>query len=117
MLEAGMAALQAKSQRLCQLFITLVDEMCGEYGLRLLSPTDPLQRGSHLAYAHPERLRSDARVIDRGVIGDFRAPDTLRFGSHRCTRVTKMYGTRSRRCATCCRRSAGPSLDMPCELP
>jgi kynureninase len=48
--------------------------------LRLLSPTDPRQRGSHLAYAHPNGYQVMRALIDRGVIGDFRAPDTLRFG-------------------------------------
>lgn len=78
LLEAGTAALQAKSDRLCQLFIALVQEMCGE--LRLLSPADPHQRGSHVAYAHSNGYAVMRALIDRGVIGDFRAPDILRFG-------------------------------------
>src|SRR5688572_25761680 len=53
LLEAGTAALQAKSQGLCQLFIALVQEMCGSSDLQLLSASDPRQRGSHVAYAHP----------------------------------------------------------------
>jgi kynureninase len=84
LLEAGAAALQAKSQRLCQLFISLVQDMCGDQ-LQLLSPVDPRQRGSHLAYAHPNGYAVMRALIDRGVIGDFRAPDTLRFG------VTPLY--------------------------
>jgi kynureninase len=79
LLEAGTTALQAKSEQLCQLFIALVQEMCGEQ-LQLLSPADPRQRGSHLAYAHPNGYAVMRALIDRGVIGDFRAPDTLRFG-------------------------------------
>lgn len=78
LLEAGTAALQAKSDRLCQLFIALAQEMCPE--LRLLSSPDPQQRGSHLAYAHPNGYAVMRALIDRGVVGDFRAPDTLRFG-------------------------------------
>ncbi len=78
LLEAGTAALQAKSDRLCQLFIALAQEMCPE--LRLISSPDPQQRGSHLAYAHPNGYAVMRALIDRGVIGDFRAPDTLRFG-------------------------------------
>ncbi len=80
LLEAGTVALQAKSQRLCQLFVSLVQEMCGSAELRLLSPTDSRQRGSHLAYAHPNGYAVMRALIDRGVVGDFRAPDTLRFG-------------------------------------
>jgi len=80
LLEAGTAALQAKSQRLCQLFMSLVQEMPEGDELLLLSPADPQQRGSHLAYAHPNGYAVMRALIDRGVIGDFRAPDTLRFG-------------------------------------
>jgi kynureninase len=79
LLEAGTAALQAKAQRLCELFMTLAEEMCGNE-LRLLSPSDPRQCASHLAYAHPNGYAVMRALIDRGVIGDFRAPDTLRFG-------------------------------------
>ena len=79
LLEAGTVALQAKSQQLCQLFIGLVQEMCGDQ-LQLLSPADPRQRGSHVAYAHPNGYAVMRALIDRGVIGDFRAPDILRFG-------------------------------------
>jgi kynureninase len=79
LLEAGTTALQAKSEQLCQLFIALVQEMCGDQ-LQLLSPADPRQRGSHLAYVHPNGYAVMRALIDRGVIGDFRAPDTLRFG-------------------------------------
>lgn len=79
LLEAGTAALQAKSQRLCQVFIALAQEMCGDE-LRLLSPPDGRPRGSHVAYAHPNGYAVMRALIDRGVIGDFRAPDILRFG-------------------------------------
>jgi len=80
LLEAGTAALQDKSQRLCQLFIALVQDMCDSNELSLLSSPDSRQRGSHLAYAHPNGYAVMRALIDRGVIGDFRAPDTLRFG-------------------------------------
>jgi kynureninase len=79
LIEAGTSALQAKSQRLCELFMALVEEMCGD-ALRLIGPIDARQRGSHVAYAHPNGYAIMRALIDRGVIGDFRAPDTLRFG-------------------------------------
>jgi kynureninase len=80
LLEAGAAPLQAKSRRLTELFIALVREMCAGHELRLLSPAEPHGRGSHLAYAHPNGYEVMQALIDRGVIGDFRAPDVLRFG-------------------------------------
>ncbi|HKU17025.1 MAG TPA: kynureninase [Steroidobacteraceae bacterium] len=79
LLEAGTNALQAKSQRLCELFMALVQEMCGD-ALRLIGPSDARERGSHVAYAHPNGYAIMRALIDRGVIGDFRAPDTVRFG-------------------------------------
>jgi kynureninase len=80
LLEAGMAALQAKSQRLCGLFMALVQERCDCKELQLDSPPDGQPRGSHVAYAHPNGYAVMRALIDRGVIGDFRAPDSLRFG-------------------------------------
>jgi kynureninase len=80
LLEAGTAALQAKSSGLCQLFIALVQQMCDSKDLQLLSPPDPGRRGSHVAYAHPNGYAVMRALIDRGVIGDFGAPDIQRFG-------------------------------------
>jgi len=48
--------------------------------VRLASPPDPAQRGSHVVFAHPEGYAVMQALIDRGVIGDFRAPDLMRFG-------------------------------------
>jgi kynureninase len=62
------------------LFIDLVQEMCDGKELSLLSPSAPHQRGSHVAYAHPNGYAVMRALIDHGVIGDFRAPDILRFG-------------------------------------
>ena len=43
-------------------------------------PRDPAQRGSHVVFAHPEGYAVMQALIARGVIGDFRAPDLMRFG-------------------------------------
>jgi kynureninase len=75
-----MPALAAKGQRLCSLFIALVEDRCAGFGLDLVSPRDPAARGSHIAFAHPDAYAVMQCLIDRGVIGDFRAPDILRFG-------------------------------------
>ena len=48
--------------------------------VRLASPRDPTQRGSHVVFAHPEGYAVMQALIARGVIGDFRAPDLMRFG-------------------------------------
>jgi len=80
MLRAPMDALRAKSQHLIDLFIALVERDCAEYEFRLLTPRDSALRGSQVAFAHPDGYAIMQALIERGVIGDFRAPDVLRFG-------------------------------------
>ena len=75
-----MGALSAKSQRLIDLFIALVEQECAADGFRLLTPRDAARRGSQVAFAHPDGYAIMQALIARGVIGDFRAPDVLRFG-------------------------------------
>ena len=38
------------------------------------------QRGSHVSFRHPDGFAIMQALIARGVIGDFRAPEILRFG-------------------------------------
>jgi len=75
----GMAALRRKSLALTRFFAERVQATCP--GLTLASPTDDAQRGSQVCFAHPEiGYPVMQALIARGVIGDFRAPDILRFG-------------------------------------
>ena len=78
--EAPMPVLRAKSLRLAELFMSLVTQECDEFGFRLLTPVDPARRGSQVAFAYPEGYAIMQALIARGIIGDFRAPDVLRFG-------------------------------------
>jgi kynureninase len=75
----AMADVQAKSRRLSQLFVDEVEARCGSE-VRLASPADPAERGSHVVFAHPDGYAVMQALIARGVIGDFRAPDLMRFG-------------------------------------
>jgi len=75
----AMADVQAKSRRLSQLFVDEVEARCGGE-VRLASPRDATQRGSHVVFAHPEGYAVMQALIARGVVGDFRAPDLMRFG-------------------------------------
>ena len=75
-----MAAVSAKSQKLCSLFIDLVEDRCAGLGLTLATPRDPAARGSHVSFAHEHAYPIMQALIERGVIGDFRAPDIIRFG-------------------------------------
>jgi kynureninase len=77
----GMAALRAKSLELTRLFARLVRERCAGHGLRIVSPDEDARRGSQVSLARDEGAYAIVRaLIERGVIGDFRAPDVLRFG-------------------------------------
>jgi kynureninase len=71
---------RAKSVALATLFRTLVAQECDGLGLRLVSPADPDRCGSQVCYAHPEGYAIVQALITSGVVGDFRAPDVLRFG-------------------------------------
>ncbi len=77
----GMQALRAKSLALTDLFIALVEERCAGHGLALVTPREHASRGSQVCLARPEGAYAIVQaLIARGVIGDFRAPDILRFG-------------------------------------
>lgn len=75
---AEMDALWAKSQKLFDLFAELMAARCPEF--RAITPHDPGLRGSHISFAHDQAWPINNALIERGVIGDFRAPDVLRFG-------------------------------------
>ena len=102
-----MTAIRDKSIALTQLFIDLVEQRCGGRDLTLASPRAAAKRGSQGLSPIHTRLRDHAGVIARRVIGDFRAPDLLRFGFTRCTRVSSTYGTPSIGCATSSRAASG----------
>ena len=80
MLEADADARHAKSAALGDLFIALVEQECGAHGFTLAAPRDAALRGSQVSFAHPEGYAIMQALIARGVIGDFRAPDLIRFG-------------------------------------
>ncbi len=77
----GMAALRHKSLALTELFIQLVETRCAGQGLSLHTPRDAQLRGSQVSFAREEGGYAIVQaLIERDVIGDFRAPDLLRFG-------------------------------------
>ena len=76
-LEAPIHAIRTKSLKLADLFMALMEQ---EAGFTALTPTEPALRGSQVSFAHPDGYAIMQSLIGRGVIGDFRAPDVLRFG-------------------------------------
>ncbi len=79
----SLADLRARSLELSERFIVGVEAACPE--LALASPREGAQRGSQVSFRHPEGYAIMQALIARGVIGDFRAPDILRFG------ITPLY--------------------------
>ena len=75
--------LRARSIELSQQFIDGVLARCPD--LTLYSPSDPQQRGSQVSFAFEHGYAAIQALIDRGVIGDFRAPNIMRFG------ITPLY--------------------------
>ncbi|HVL58660.1 MAG TPA: kynureninase [Burkholderiaceae bacterium] len=69
-----------KSVALGETFIALADTQLAGFGFELSCPRDPQRRGSQVSLAHPNGYAIVQALIARGVIGDFRAPDILRFG-------------------------------------
>ncbi len=75
----GMDALRSKSLALTECFMRLVAERCGS--LRIITPHESQHRGSQVSLVRDDGAYAIVQaLIARGVIGDFRAPDVLRFG-------------------------------------
>ncbi len=69
---------RAKSIELCELFIREVEVTCPQ--LELASPRNPAERGSQVSFAFEDGYAVIQSLIANGVIGDFRAPNIMRFG-------------------------------------
>jgi kynureninase len=80
LLEASMADIRAKSLKQSGLFAQLIQQELAGQGFTLVSPRDDAMRGSQVCIAHEAGYPIMQALIARGVIGDFRAPDILRFG-------------------------------------
>jgi len=77
----GMDAIRKKSIALTDLFIALIDERLSNHRFSIITPRDISQRGSQVSISHPDDSYAIMQaLIARGVIGDFRPPDILRFG-------------------------------------
>lgn len=76
--DIDMRDIRAASIDLSQLFVAEVERRCPQ--LTFVSPRDPEQRGSQASFAFDNGYAAIQALIDRGVIGDFRAPNIMRFG-------------------------------------
>ncbi len=73
-------ALRGKSLALGDLLLERIEPLCEAYGIEVITPTEHHQRGSMIAVRHAEGYAVMQALIDRGIVGDFRPPDIMRFG-------------------------------------
>jgi kynureninase len=76
----GMDRLRAKSLALTQQVIDFADRRLRDFGVEVVTPREPELRGSQVSLRMPDAYQVCQALIERGVIGDFRAPDLLRLG-------------------------------------
>ncbi|WP_107705250.1 kynureninase [Nocardioides allogilvus] len=74
-----LGAVRTKSLALTDLFISLVEARVGEH-VSVVTPREHAVRGSQVSLRHEDGYAPMQALIERGVIGDFRAPDLMRFG-------------------------------------
>ena len=90
--EAGIEPIRAKGIALTEFAIACTDATLAEFGVSIASPRDSASRGAHVALAHPQARTLCQRLVQRGVIVDFRAPDVIRFGlSPLTTRFVEVF--------------------------
>ncbi|WP_394805272.1 kynureninase [Kordiimonas aquimaris] len=78
--DVDMSEVRMKSVALSELFIAEVESRCTQFGLTLASPRDADSRGSQVSFRCPDGYAVMQALIAEGIIGDFRAPDIIRFG-------------------------------------
>lgn len=76
--DVDMSDIRKASLDLSECFIAEVERRCPV--LKLASPREGELRGSQVSFAFEHGYAAMQALIDRGVIGDFRAPDIMRFG-------------------------------------
>lgn len=76
--DVSMADIRTRSVALCELFISQVETKCPQ--LKLASPRQPDIRGSQVSFRYADGYPLLQALIERGVVGDFRSPDIIRFG-------------------------------------
>jgi kynureninase len=74
--EAGIDAIRLKSEVLTAYAIELLDTR----GHEIVTPRDPALRGGHVTVRHRDARDVTRRLIERGVVPDFREPDLIRLG-------------------------------------
>ncbi|WNS75416.1 kynureninase [Bacillus sp. DTU_2020_1000418_1_SI_GHA_SEK_038] len=76
--EAGMDKIRAKSLKMTDYMIQLIDTQLSAYHFKIGSPLDSSQRGGHVLLEHQEAARICKALKDNGVIPDYRTPNGIR---------------------------------------
>ncbi|HEY7966263.1 MAG TPA: kynureninase [Solirubrobacteraceae bacterium] len=77
---AGIPAIRAKAAALTEFAIQIADDELARHGIAVASPREASRRGSHVALARADAAELCARLAQRGVLADYRAPDVVRAG-------------------------------------
>jgi kynureninase len=75
-----LVAARRKTEALGGLLVALTDQELADAGVEVASPREADRRGAQVSLRHPEAFALVQALIGRGIVGDFRAPDLLRFG-------------------------------------
>ena len=75
-----MGELRAQSLSLTGFFIECCDELLAGLGVGIVTPREPARRGSQVTLRHPAAAALVPAAVERGVVGDKREPDLLRYG-------------------------------------
>ncbi|MCX5605450.1 kynureninase [Streptomyces phaeochromogenes] len=78
--DVSINAVRTKSLALTDFFLECVESYVPEGTVESVTPSPHTERGSQVALRCTDAGNVMRRLIDRGVIGDFREPDVLRFG-------------------------------------
>lgn len=78
--KVDMTLVREKSLQLTTLFMDLVERHLGGHGLTIVTPREAARRGSHVSIAADNGYPIMRALAERGVVGDFRAPNLMRFG-------------------------------------
>ena len=78
--EAGIASIRAKAVALTDMVVDLTDEWLSPQGFSLGSPRDSARRGAHVSITRADARQVCGRLVDAGVLADFRTPETIRLG-------------------------------------
>ena len=78
-LMADINDVRRKSLALTALFMELAEEACADFDFEIVTPRGG-NRGSQVSLSHQAGYPIVQALIARGVIGDFRSPNILRFG-------------------------------------